>query len=775
MSLENILWQEIVQKLGWTLLHFVWQATAVALLAAILLAGLRKAAANVRYIIACTALCLMVLLPLVTIPFVPLSTPQPMASIEPPPASAIAPAQPAEAMPSDAVVEYEASVRPESSSTPIKIPWKQRVAERLEPALPYLVAGWLLGVFGLSLWHLGGWAQLQRLRRKLIKPVDASLHVALKHLADKLGVDRAVELLESALVQVPTVVGWLRPVILLPASALTGLSAEQLEALLAHELAHVRRCDYLVNVLQTVVETLGFYHPAVWWVSHKIRIERENCCDDLAVNICGDRLRYARALTSMEEIRSGRAELAVAASGGNLFAHIRRLVANDATDSRRTSWIPSVVTILLIGIIAIPTTLALTAKSEPQQTHEAVEPQDQAAADVDNVKAGLQADMPAANDMELGVSKSSEGIGIPAADEGWVEWLAVSKTDAKESAERLMGIGRAMLAYAKDHDGKYPLSAKLYELREYLNTEEYAWTRQYEYMADGKTTSDRADIVIYYDAQLFEQGKGTNVLFNDGHVEFIGPKRLNELNINKTQILLETRILYATDDFLKENQLDANSVRTREIRSVYSTAESATEPNSLPYCLILDVPDVNQRFKARYTPKGQQTRILTAPQALTLDGRPVKLEMHRKFAIFTPSDANNLSDKAESKPQYVDVGTSIKIVADVLPDSNNVLLDCEWEHSQVRDFEERVGPDGKKYKFPLVAHDNMRISCTVPDGKTLLIGGKKIHRWAVTQTKKPLLGDLPLIGPLFRSESKAEETRNVLILVKPTVIAAAEG
>ena len=90
------------------------------------------------------------------------------------------------------------------------------------------------------------------------------------------------------LVDVPTVIGWLRPVVLVPASALAGMTPQQLEAILAHELAHIRRHDYLVNLLQTLVETLLFYHPAVWWLSRRIRIERENCCDDLAVSLCGD-------------------------------------------------------------------------------------------------------------------------------------------------------------------------------------------------------------------------------------------------------------------------------------------------------------------------------------------------------------------------------------------------------------------------------------------------------------------------------------------------------
>jgi len=364
MALENILSQEIVQKLGWTLLHFVWQATAVALLLGILLALLRKSSANLRYIVTCAALGLIVILSIVTMQLVPVSTPQPPANIEPAPLPAVLTVEPVEQTPLTRALEYMEMTRPENVGTATPVHWKQQACQLLESSLPYLVAGWLLGVFGLSLWHLGGWAQLQRLRKKMVKQVDDSVQNRLLRLSEKLHIRQTVQLLESALVQVPTVVGWLRPVILLPASALTGLSSEQLEALLAHELAHIRRYDYLVNMLQTVVETLGFYHPAVWWISRKIRIERENCCDDLAVSISGDRIRYARALTSMEEIRAGRSELSVAADGGNLFSRIRRLLGKDSTDSSRTSWIPSVITILLIAIIAIPTTLALTGPSE---------------------------------------------------------------------------------------------------------------------------------------------------------------------------------------------------------------------------------------------------------------------------------------------------------------------------------------------------------------------------------------------------------------------------
>ena len=118
-------------------------------------------------------------------------------------------------------------------------------------------------------------------------------------LAARLGIRRPVRLLESARVQVPVVIGALRPVLLLPASALTGLAPAQVEAVLAHELAHIRRHDYPVNLLQSAAETLLFYHPGVWWLSARIRAEREHCCDDIAVRVCGDAVGYAEALTSI--------------------------------------------------------------------------------------------------------------------------------------------------------------------------------------------------------------------------------------------------------------------------------------------------------------------------------------------------------------------------------------------------------------------------------------------------------------------------------------------
>lgn len=360
-TLQNIFQAEIFQRLGWTLLHFIWQAAAIGMVLAIVLKLLRKSTAHSRYLIACMALAAIVVMSAVTIRMVDVSVNR----IVPVKQAAIDLSN--RAVPTSAVIEI-----PEIESAPAQVadapavPLKDRFIETVERVLPYVVVGWLIGVFGLSLWHLGGWMQLQRLRRQMVKQVSPALQEKCQQFSKSLGIQKTIALVESALVQVPTVLGHLKPIILLPASALTGLNPEQIEAILAHELAHIKRHDYLVNILQTIIEILGFYHPAVWWISHKIRTERENCCDDIAVQLCRDRLGYARALTTMEEIRSHQPTLAIAASGPNLFNRIRRLLGNDSKNESKSSWLPSVLAILLIVALLIPTALALSGGKNDQ-------------------------------------------------------------------------------------------------------------------------------------------------------------------------------------------------------------------------------------------------------------------------------------------------------------------------------------------------------------------------------------------------------------------------
>src|SRR5262249_43417864 len=190
-----------------------------------------------------------------------------------------------------------------------------------------------------------------------VASVSRDLLQHLDKLRQRLAISRPVRLVNSALVEVPTVVGWLRPVILLPASSLAGLTPSQLEAILVHELAHIRRLDYLVNIFQCLVETVMFYHPVVWWISRCIREEREHCCDDLVVKVCGNRVAYARALATLESLRGEMPQLAFAANGGSLLNRVRRLLgASDAEESMGVRQIGGValsrgrVVVILLGI-----------------------------------------------------------------------------------------------------------------------------------------------------------------------------------------------------------------------------------------------------------------------------------------------------------------------------------------------------------------------------------------------------------------------------------------
>lgn len=331
-GIESLWASSAVQAMAWALVHFLWQGALVGLAAAGTLSLLTRAKASVRYAVAAAALLVLLASPVLTAVWIGRDAPLPL----PPAASAAVPA----------------TVAAVSGTAGLPVP----VREALPAALPWMFGLWLTGVAALSVYHAGGWWQVRRLRQRGTRPVAAEWQARLRRLADRLGIARAVEILESSAVPVPAVVGWLRPVILVPASALTGLSPRQLEAILAHELAHVRRHDYLVNLSQTVVETLLFYHPAVWWVSAQIRRERENCCDDLAVAACGDRLVYARALADLELRRAPAARLAVAAAAGDrgaLLARIRRLVGAPAQASRR-SWLAGAVALCLLpGLAAV--------------------------------------------------------------------------------------------------------------------------------------------------------------------------------------------------------------------------------------------------------------------------------------------------------------------------------------------------------------------------------------------------------------------------------------
>jgi beta-lactamase regulating signal transducer with metallopeptidase domain len=355
---STLLAQPIFQALGWALIHFIWQGALVALLYASLRVMLRRRTAHVRYAVACCALLLMFALPAATTLIIKralelkVSAAQELARDVPLTwksnmTTAAEAASGGER--NQATWTAAETVSPANAST---------VQRRFARLLPWLVSIWLVGVLILSLRVLGGWAMAQRLKSWKTVPATERWQEIVAQLSQRLKVSRTVRLCESVVAEVPTVIGWLRPVILVPVSAFVGLSPQQIEALLAHELAHIRRHDYLVNLLQIAIETLLFYHPAVWWVSRQIRMERENCCDDLAVAACGNVLTYARALAELEQLRGDGTmtpQLAVAADGGgSLLKRIQRLIETPASPHQRSSaWLASFVAIATIFCICV--------------------------------------------------------------------------------------------------------------------------------------------------------------------------------------------------------------------------------------------------------------------------------------------------------------------------------------------------------------------------------------------------------------------------------------
>jgi beta-lactamase regulating signal transducer with metallopeptidase domain len=306
----------VLESLGWALLHLVWQGMLVA---AMLALGLRllgpRAAA--RYGLACGAMALMLVLPTVT-GWQYLRARQAPGAVSSPQAAAV---HAAAAPPS------RTETGPELHPLPLAASVRARATAFAGHLLPWGVLAWGMGVAVSSLRLLSGWVRLRR-RVREAAPAPEAWQQRLEALARHLGVKRGVRLLQSSTLEVPAALGWLRPVVLLPVSTLSGLSPRQLEMILAHELAHIRRHDFAVNLLQTLVETLFFYHPAVWWMSHVIRVEREHCCDDAAAGLTGSALSYARALTALETLRVMPAPApALSALGGSLPERVRRLVA----------------------------------------------------------------------------------------------------------------------------------------------------------------------------------------------------------------------------------------------------------------------------------------------------------------------------------------------------------------------------------------------------------------------------------------------------------------
>jgi beta-lactamase regulating signal transducer with metallopeptidase domain len=292
------------------LVHSLWQSAGVALLLWIALVALRHRSANARYLASCVALALMVALPVVT------------AFVLSQPAAPVTPVSP---FASTAVVAPPPAGDTMAAPAPVWVDVGGRQFDWLTVLKPWMLPLWLAGVLVCSLRLVLASMHTMALRRQCA-PEPGPVTAIVSKLAARMGVRRSVSVRIAQTSMTPATFGLFRPVILLSSATVLGITPQQLEAVLAHELAHIRRHDYLVNVLQMLAETLFFYHPAVWWASRRIRVERELCCDDVAVQACGDVVCYAQALTSVARLQIAPSGLALGSAGGPLLMRIQRLL-----------------------------------------------------------------------------------------------------------------------------------------------------------------------------------------------------------------------------------------------------------------------------------------------------------------------------------------------------------------------------------------------------------------------------------------------------------------
>ncbi len=321
--INSFLPSNVVEAFGWMILHSLWQGAIISVILGLMMIATRKFSAKSRYFIAIVAMLFMPGTAIYT--FVRHYTPE----------RAVETVQLSAVRTETAITDVSIEMAEKETSSVTQPAAEKGISVKIRSYrkyfyqnIPLIVTLWLLGMLVFALKFLGGLAYTQRLKHYRVESVSDKWQQTFSRLAEMLKLNKAVRILQSTLVKVPMVVGYFKPVVLIPVSAFTGLSPKQLEIIILHELAHIVRRDYIINILQSVVEIIFFYHPAVWWMSKIVRAEREHCCDDIAIEKSGDSVNYARALANIQEqiLVNENLAMAIGGSSNNLIKRIKRLL-----------------------------------------------------------------------------------------------------------------------------------------------------------------------------------------------------------------------------------------------------------------------------------------------------------------------------------------------------------------------------------------------------------------------------------------------------------------
>jgi beta-lactamase regulating signal transducer with metallopeptidase domain len=409
--MTTLLAQLLVERLGWVLIQSLWQFLAIALLIRLfeqVFAG--RTNASVRYVAGVCSLAAMTTAPVVTWFCVP-ATPstsgglvaagavvERMEALGRTPTARPVPEMTSQVSPSRNVMDQP--LADNALADTWSAGWATLVI-RLRPWLPMLVMGWFVGMSFCSLRPLVGWLTLRRLGMVGAFAGGHLLEESARRIAARLCMTQTVSVLQSMLAKTPLVVGYLRPVVLVPVEMVAQLPLGELEAILAHELAHIRRHDFLVNLWQTALETVFFYHPAVWSLSSRLRAEREHCCDDVALSVIGDPVCYGRALLHVEELRGPEPVLALGASGSSLPGRIQRLFGQPKPPTSAANLIAAV----LLPSLALGTVLTALSWAAPVGSDEQTEAKPSQKFDRAPGAKSLPAPGPAARSLDIAIAQ----------------------------------------------------------------------------------------------------------------------------------------------------------------------------------------------------------------------------------------------------------------------------------------------------------------------------------------------------------------------------------
>jgi bla regulator protein BlaR1 len=325
----------LIDSLGWTLLHFTWQGALIGGVTAALLGLMANARAEHRYLVSCSALLACLIWP--ALEFIQRLGVAPGASHTVLFASSL-----------DALVNFKQG---DGAS----------VSSQLQQRLSIIVSIWAVCAVGLTLRLVLGLLWIEQVGQRAGQLATTEWQARIGRMADQFAISRTVQLRIVDQLASPITAGWWKPVILMPASLMSGMPPDLLEALLAHEMGHIKRHDYVINLIQNAIEIVLFYHPAVWWISRQVRNERETIADDLAARQLGEPRRLALALSELEKFQFSTHHLAQAANGGDLMSRIKRLVRPEQQGSNWKAAIP----VLALATLTLAACSTVTPKAEP--------------------------------------------------------------------------------------------------------------------------------------------------------------------------------------------------------------------------------------------------------------------------------------------------------------------------------------------------------------------------------------------------------------------------